>query len=65
MVRHQSYREKAMQLLARAQKEPDPILRADNERLAASYMGLADRLSETEDEPPPDARSPIDRNPKK
>jgi len=54
-----------MQLLARAQKESDPILRADNERLAASYMDLADRLSETEDEPPPDARSPTDPNPKK
>jgi hypothetical protein len=66
MTRHQSYREKAMQLLAQAQKESDPILRADGERLAASYLELAERLSgREEDEPRPDAKSSTDQDPKK
>jgi hypothetical protein len=65
MARPQSYRAKAMQLLAQAKKETDPTLRADSERLAASYLDLAERLSGTEDDPPPEAKSPTDRNPKK
>jgi hypothetical protein len=55
MIRPEYYRAKAKELLANAQAEPDLVLRADSERLAASYQNLADQLSSNQDDtPPPD-----------
>ena len=53
MIGPERYRAKAKELRAKAQEEPDPVLRLDSERIAASYERLADQLSGTDE----DARS--------
>ena len=58
MIRSEFYRGKAEEVRAKAQGEPDPVLRADGERLAASYENLADQLSAAEEDaqPTPDPK---------
>jgi hypothetical protein len=58
MSRPEHYLAKAKELRAKAREEPDPLLRADGERLAASYQKLAEQLSSIQDDgqPTPDPK---------
>jgi hypothetical protein len=50
MTSPEYYRSKALELRAKARAESDPILRADHERLADSYLALADHLNSAGDD---------------
>jgi hypothetical protein len=53
MNRPEYYLAKAQELRAKAREEPDPVLRADSERLAASYQKVAQQLSIIQDDAQP------------
>ena len=53
MTRPEHYLAKAKELRTKAREEPDPVLRADSERLAASYQKLAEQLSNVQDDVQP------------
>ena len=56
MFTAERYRTKANELRAEAQKESDPVLRLNCERLAESYEKLADQLSGADEVAPQDAK---------
>jgi hypothetical protein len=58
-----NYRTKTLQLLAQAETETDPVIRADFENLAAAYLRLAEQAERNEAftiglETPPDDHDP-------
>ena len=63
MVAGDNYRAKALELLARADTEIDPSLRAELENLAAAFLRLAEqaernRQFDLANEPPPKFHNP-------
>ena len=58
MLSAERYRTKANELRAEAQKESDPVLRLNCERLAVSYERLADQLSATDKDAGSEAKRP-------